>query len=268
VAELRLLLMDRLGPRWYCDPDEFPVSHGDELSRMRERWPELLQDASTLAAILEHEHLPPISGANLTDDQRLDVYRLWKIASSVSLELIGNGRYRFDYLAQPKDGAAEGTRTAGIITETGEMTFDQQAPAGEPICPICLARGTPIDTPAGPVAVDRLRLGDPVWTLDRRGRRVSGTVVALGSIAAPRDHRVIRVVLADGRTATASARHPLTDGRRFGDLAIGGLVDGSEIVGLEALPYGDAETFDLAVSGDTGTYFAGGIPLASTIGRN
>src|SRR5262245_8668339 len=65
-GELRLLLIDGLGPRWYCDPDEYPISHGDAMSRMRERWPEVLADASTLAAILEHEGLPPIVQANLT----------------------------------------------------------------------------------------------------------------------------------------------------------------------------------------------------------
>jgi hypothetical protein len=40
-AELRLHLVDVLGPRWYCDPDEYPVAHGSEQERAIEQWPEL-----------------------------------------------------------------------------------------------------------------------------------------------------------------------------------------------------------------------------------
>ena len=55
------------------------------------------------------------------------------------------------------------------------------------------ARARCIDTPTGPVAVEDLRLGDPIWTLDADGRRVAGTVIALGSTTAPADHHVIRL---------------------------------------------------------------------------
>ena len=157
---------------------------------MRERWPEVLVDPELLSAVLQALHLPPLVQANLNDEQRLAVYRLWKVASAITLETIGNGRYRFDYLAQPAEGAPQGTRTAGIIDDSGRITIEQQAPAGEPICPICLAAGTLIETPDGTVAVERLRLGDPIWTLDVDGRRVAGTVIALGSTAAPAGHRV------------------------------------------------------------------------------
>ena len=97
------------------------------------------------------------------------------------------------------------------------------------MCPICLARGTLIDTPAGPVAVERLRLGDPSGRSTADGRRVAGTVIALGSTAAPPDHEVVRLVLEDGRTVTASPGHPLADGRLLGDLRPGDAVDGSRI---------------------------------------
>jgi hypothetical protein len=265
TAELRLQLIDEFGPRWYCDPDSYPIAVQDEMTRMRDRWVEILADREALIAIMDHEGLTSIEVANLTDDQRLAVYRVWKVLNSISLDPAGAGRYRFDYLAEPVGNAAEGTRTAGIITDRGDISIEQKASAGAPPCPICLSLGTQIDTPDGPIAVEQLRLGGPVWTLDAAGRRIAGTVIALGSTQAPKDHHVIKLRLADGRSVTASPGHPLLDGRLLGDLRVGDVVDGSRVVSVNSLPYGSSETFDLVASGPTGAYFAGGIPLGSTL---
>jgi len=264
AGQLRLRLIDQLGPRWYCDPDEYPIAVQDEMTRMRERWTDIVADVETFAEIAAHEGLPS-DPKQLSDDQRLTVYRVWKVLNSIQLDPIGNDRYRFDYLAQPVTGATEGTRTAGIIDERGVITVEQQAAAGEPPCPICLSIGTPIDTPDGPIAVERLRLGDPVWTLDAAGRRIAGTVIALGSTPAPAGHEVVSLRLEDGRSVLASPRHPLADGRRLGDLGVGDLVDGSRVVAFGLVPYTGADTFDLVASGPTGAYLAGEIPLGSTI---
>jgi Hint domain-containing protein len=263
AGELRLVLIDRLGPRWYCDPDEYPVARGDEQERAIERFPEMLAENDLYTVIATRLGIDP--KGSLTDAEKLAVYRSWKVAVSVPLDQVGQGRYRFDYLAQPVAGATEGTRTAGFIDDRGQITIEQEAASGEPPCPICLSRGTRIDTPDGPVQVERLRLGDTIWTLDGAGRRVAATVIALGSTTAPRDHHVIRLVLADGRTVTASPGHPLRDGRLLGDLSVGDTVDGSRVVGLDRLPYPFGETFDILASGETGTYFAGGIPFGSTL---
>jgi len=263
VAELRLVLIDALGPRWYCDPDEYPVSQGTEQERAIERWPELQAENELLRAIAKRLSID-VDG-QVTDAQKLAIYRQWKVAVSVELPLVGEGRYRFDYLAQPAPGGSEGKRTAGVIADTGVSTIEHEAAAGEPMCPICLARGTLIDTPGGPVAVERLGLGDSLWTLDRAGRRVTGTVIAYGSTEAPPDHAVIRLVLEDGRSVTASSGHPLADGRLIGDLRTGDAVDGSQVVGVTREPYPGGTTFDLVVSGETGLYLAGGIPIGSTL---
>jgi hypothetical protein len=263
TGELRLRLIDQLGPRWYCDPDSYPIARGDEQSNAIARFAEMQAEAVTFAAIVARLGLAGTT--TFTDAQKLAIYQLWKVAISIPLDPIGSGSYRFDYLAQPKAGASEGTRTAGTISDTGEMKVEQQAPAGEPNCPICLARGTLIDTPDGPVAVDRLALGDPVWTIDHAGQRVAGTVIALGSTPAPLGHRVVRLTLADGRSITASPGHPLADGRQLGEVHEGDVVDGSLVTGAELVPYAGGETFDLVASGDTGAYFAGGIPVGSTL---
>jgi hypothetical protein len=264
AAELRLVLIDDLGPLWYCDRDEYPVGR-DELEGMRASWPDLVKDVDLAAAIRDRLGLPAFDDVGWTDDDRLSVYRLWKMATAIQLEDLGNGRFRFDYLAQPPAGGAEGTRTAGLIDTQGAMTIEQRAPAGEPMCPICLSIGTLIDGPDGAIPADRLRIGDPVWTLDVDGRRIPGVVIALGSTPAPPDHRVVRVTLADGRSVTASPGHPLADGRTVADLAIGDVIDRSAVVSLDPRSYEGSATFDLVVSGPTGTYLAGGIPLGSTL---
>lgn len=263
-AELRLLLTDRLGPLWYCDRDEYPVGR-DERQAAIDAWPEIQAEHELFRLIAARLDID-VAG-DVSDAEKLAIYRPWKAALAVQLDSIGDDAYRFDYLAQPVGNAAEGTRTAGIIRSSGEITIEQRAPAGEPMCPICLARGTLIDTPAGAVPVERLRLGDPIWTLTLDGRRVAGTVIALGSTAAPRDHVVVRLVLEDGRTVTASPGHPLADGRLIGDLRPGDSVDGSRVTVAAREPYASTETFDLVSSGETGVYLAGGIPLGSTLVR-
>ncbi|MEO5704696.1 MAG: Hint domain-containing protein [Candidatus Limnocylindrales bacterium] len=262
-GELRLLVIERFGERWYCDPDEYPVSHGSEQERAIERFDEMVDEGviyNTIAAKLGVN----VGGA-VTDAQKLAIYHVWKVALSIPFDSVGAGRYRFDYLAAPPDQGVQGLRTMGIVNADGSMVIEQQAAAGEPVCPICLARGTLIHTQAGRIAVQDLRLGDPIWTLDATGRRVAGIVIALGSTAAPANHHVIRLTLADGRSVTASPGHPLANGRTLGTLALGDLVDGSRVAGLESMPYSGGETFDLVASGATGIYFSDGIPLRSTL---
>ena len=263
AGQLRLLLIDQLGPRWYCDPDEYPVAHFDEQQRAIERYPEMVAEGDVFTAVANQLGIDP--AASVTDSQKRAIYHLWKVAVSIPLDPLGDGRFHFEYLAEPLGGLTDGTRTVGTIAIGGGMSIEQQSPAGAPPCPICLSVGTGIDTPDGPVAVERLRLGDPVWTLDLSGRRVAGTVIAVGSTAAPAGHRVVRLVLADGRSVTASPGHPLPDGRLLGDLRPGDQVDGSRVIAADLVPYSGAATYDLVASGATGVYLAGRIPLGSTL---
>jgi len=259
--ELKATLIDAFGSLWYCDPDFYPVGR-DELVAMKERWPEVTADPAAFAIVAARVGVDPT--AQLTDEERLTVYREWKMLNAVFLQPEAD-RFRFDYLAQPAPGAAEGRRVAGLITPDGTITIEQDAPAGEPMCPICLVRGTRIATPAGDVTIEAIRPGMSVWTVDRAGRRVAATVIDTGRVALGSGHTAVRVELADGRSLTASAGHPLADGRTIGSLAVGDTVDGAVVTRLATVANVDGWTFDLLPSGDTGTYWADGVLLGSTL---
>src|SRR5262245_41662308 len=148
-AELRLLLVDRLGPRWYCDPDEYPVARGTEQERAIERWPELQAEnelTRAIAARLGIDLDQPV-----TDAGKLAIYRQWKVAVSIPLDVVDSSHFRFDYVAQPVPGATQGVHTTGTIDDHGSITIGEKSLADAPNCPICLSVGTPIETPDGSI---------------------------------------------------------------------------------------------------------------------
>jgi hypothetical protein len=261
-AELKYRIIDALGHLAFCDPDAFPVRRDDEGELARQHLAEIRADTATFAAIAAHLRVDP-AAATYTADEQLAIYAAWKELRVLQLAPDGN-RYRFDVVIGP-DATGAYTHVVGTITSGGAIEVQQRAPGVPPACPICLARGSLIDTPDGAVAVEALRPGMAVWTVDRAGRRVAGVVLRIGSAAVPSTHRVVHLALADGRSLTVSPGHPLPDGRRLGDLRPGNALDGSLVVRADLLPYGLPFTFDLVASGETGFYWAGGILLASTL---
>ena len=261
-AALKYALLDKFGPLSFCDPDMYPVGVNDIASRAKERFPEVEADKEAFVAILARLGIP--EAATYEPDQVLAIYTEWKILSAIVLDPIGNDRFRFD-LTTMAEGAAEGTRTAGIVAADGTITVEQQANSGPQVCPICLARDTRIATPDGPRAVQDLRVGDAVWSLDENGDRIAATILQVGSMTAPATHRVVHVVLDDGRELYLSPGHPLLDGRLAGDLGAGDVLDGSVVTSADLVPYGGGETFDLLPSGPTGGYWAGGILVGSSL---
>jgi hypothetical protein len=132
-------------------------------------------------------------------------------------------------------------------------------------CPICLAKHTLIETPQGAVAVEDLQIGAPVWTVTASGSRVVGVVKKNSKTAVLLDHKMVQLVLKDGRTLLVSPGHPTIDGLTVGDLAVGDIYDGSQVSSAERVSYGEGYTYDLLPSGETGFYWANGILLGSTL---
>jgi len=133
------------------------------------------------------------------------------------------------------------------------------------ICPICLAGSTLIDTPSGLVPVKNLRVGMPIWTKDKAGRRVFGIVIKTSKVPVPSTHQMVHLVLNDGRELFVSPGHPTADGRIVSNLAPGNLYGGASVLSAERVPYGESATYDILPSGDTGFYFANGILMGSTL---
>ena len=79
------------------------------------------------------------------------------------------------------------------------------------------------------------------------------------------NHHVVRVTTVDGRTLEISAGHPTADGHRFGDLHRGGTLDGHIIDRVEIVPYMYRETYDILPASESGTYFAAGMLIGSTL---
>ncbi len=132
-------------------------------------------------------------------------------------------------------------------------------------CPICLAGDTLIDTPSGSVAVKDVRVGMQIFTLNTAGKRISGVVIKTSKVPVSPTHRMIHLVLSDGRELFVSPGHPTTLGRTVGDLKPGSLYDGASVVATERVSYSEGATYDVLPSGETGFYFANGVLLGSTL---
>jgi hypothetical protein len=261
INALKFTVMDSVGTPVYCDPDFYPVARaGGEQASAVAQYPQIRAQPDLYAAIVAHEHLPV--GA-LNDTQKLTLYRAYKLLQALALTQNGN-EYAFDFLAR-KQSAGSIQRVKGTVRIDGEVTVTSTTPSGPPPCPICLAASTLISTPGGDVRVVDLVPGMTVWTATRDGKSVAVKVLEIGSTPVPATHLMVSLRLADGRTLVASPGHRTADGRQLGDLGVGQALDGSTISYWELVPYGGDRTYDLLPSGPTGTYWANGILLASTL---
>jgi hypothetical protein len=116
-----------------------------------------------------HEKLPT---GDLTDAQKLTVYRAYKLLNALVMTQNGND-YAFEFRAQPKDSSAI-QLVNGSVRVDGVVTVTSRTASGRPPCPICLAASTLIATPNGAVRAVDIKAGMTVWTADRSGRRYNG----------------------------------------------------------------------------------------------
>jgi hypothetical protein len=147
----------------------------------------------------------------------------------------------------------------------GAVTVTSRTPTGAPNCPICLAAATLISTPDGSLRVTEIKPGELVWTAASDGTRIAAPVLEVGSTAVPAGHLMVHLVLGDGRELLASPGHRTADGRQLGSLARGDALDGSSIIEWELVPYAGDRTYDLLPAGPTGTYWADGILMSTTL---
>ena len=257
--DLKYRLIDTVGRPLFCGPPVVRMPSDEEASQ--EVAALRSQDPATFDAIVRHEKL---DAAQLTasDDRRI----MEQAQMLAALQLQAEGPLsRFDYIA----GRPSPEHVVGTIDSHGAISLESHLATpfpGRGGCPICLAAGTRIATPNGEIPVTELRPGMLVWTIDA-GRRVAAPIVAVGHTPAPFGHRVVRVVLSDGRAVVASPGHPTGDGRRIGELKPGDVLDRSRIVRMDVMPYA-GNTWDLLPLSSSGAYWADGVLLGSTLLTN
>jgi len=262
VPQLKFAVIDSVGKPVYCDPDFYPIARaGGEQANAIAMYPQIKADTETYAAIVAHEHLP---SGDLTDEQKLTVYRAWKLLRVVSLSQSGN-EYAFQYRVQSKSGSAAFEIVTGTVRVDGVVAVSSRVASGPPVCPICLAASTLIATPHGSVRVTDVRVGMVVWTQAADGSRVAAAVIEVGGMEAPAGHEMVHLVLADGRELMVSPGHRTADGRAIGSLTVGDPLDGSTVARWELVPYAGGRTYDLLPAGATGRYWANGVLLSSTL---
>jgi hypothetical protein len=131
-------------------------------------------------------------------------------------------------------------------------------------CPVCAAPDTPLATPRGERPIASLAVGDLVYSVDH------DAIVAVPLLRVSRrpvaNHRVMRVVLEGGAVLQISPNHPTADGRPFGALIAGSTVDDAHrVVSAELVSYAYDATYDVLPASSTGTYFAAGALVGSTL---
>ena len=131
-----------------------------------------------------------------------------------------------------------------------------------PGCPVpkCLSPDTLIRTPGVQKKVTDIFEGDLVISDEGKAVKVLKTV----KIEAKK-HKILFVLLNDGRQLEVSPEHPTADGRKFKDLKLGDGIDGRIVVETKLKPYTYKYTYDILPDSETGNYYANGILIGSTL---
>jgi hypothetical protein len=259
IPELKYLLISNFDPVFYVDPDFYPIAReGQEEKNALEQFNTIKADTIEFSAILEHLGLP--NKTDYTSEEKLLVYREHKKLTR-AVEITASGDlYNFVL----RTGENQGERIEGTITASGKIKVLKREPSFNTY-PICLTKGTLIDTPDGLVPVEYVKKGMTVWTVDDSGKRIAAGVVETAVTPVPSPFQVVKLKLDDDRTVTASPGHPTAEGRALGEYQVGDTLDGALVMAVDNVTYNAGATYDLLPSGETGLYWANGVLLKSTL---
>ena len=273
LIELKYRLEDEFGKAKLCGPPSVRLNDkGESLEdvELLKHFPTLEANAEEFSIVLKHTDIA--DDGSWTDQEKLTILRERDRLSAILLQP-SNGKYKFLITSvsldknPPDNKRPRDFSTDGFITQSGSITITKQESWVSSGCPICLAENTLIDTPSGAISIQDLRKGMPVWTADVNGRRIIASIVKVGHTLVPTTHQVVYLILSDHREVYVSPGHPTIDNRTVGQLKTGDTYDDSTVVSAELVPYNQSATYDLLPSGPTGTYWANGIRLDSTLAK-
>lgn len=182
-------------------------------------------------------HLSLPSKEDYTTEEKPGIYREHKKLNYV-VEMTASGDV-YNFILRV--GETRGQRIEGTITLAGKITALKREPSFNTRL-ICLARGTLIGTPGGSVPVEQLGKGMAVWTVDDSGKRLVAVVDETALTRVPLLFRVVRVILNDCRSVTASTGHPTAAGQALGGYQVGDILDGALVVAVKRLDYDSGAT--------------------------
>jgi len=260
LPELKYKLLAAYPDYFWCDPDFYPVARPDaEQQHAIEQFDAIKGNQEEFSAILSHLNL--LDKSDYTDKEKLQIYREHKKLNGAVQVMPATSEYTFTI----RTGQNQGKTYEGTISITGLIKVTSETSSIN-TCPICLAVGTLIDSPKGPVPVEVLRKGMVIYTVDSAGKKITGVISATASSPVSSSFKITTIVLNDGRSISASPGHPIPDGRVIGELKAGDTLDGTTIVLITSAPY-SGFTYDLLVDGGTGLYWANSILLKSTLAK-
>jgi hypothetical protein len=259
VYQLEYRLFTQYPNVFYCDPDYYPVAReGQEQQNASTQFPVIKSNHAEFSAILAYLNLP--DKTDYTDNEQLLIYREHKkLTYGVQMTAAGGG-YDFDL----RVGTGQGERIKGTVKTSGEIQETSRETSVN-TCPICLVKGTLIDTPQGQIPVEKLNKGMIIWTLDVSGDRIAKEIIETAFTIVPSPFHVIRMELNDGRSVTASPGHPTANGKAIVDYLVGDALDGAEVITITDVIYENGSTYDILPDSATGVYWANGILLGSTL---
>ena len=259
LPELKYGLLSSFDDVFWVDPDFYPIGReGKEQENALKQFITINTDALEFSAILEYLNLP--NKTAYTDEEKLFIYREHKKLTYAVRITSSENIYNFTLLI----GEGQGERIEGTIAASGEIEVLKRTPSINTY-PICLTKGTLIDTPSGLVSVEQVHIGMYVWTIDELGNRISSIVIKTSMTKLQLPFQVVRIRLSDGRTVTASPGHPAAEGKTLGVYHLGDILDGALVMEIENVIYNSDTTYDILPAGSSHVYWANGVLLMSTL---
>lgn len=129
----------------------------------------------------------------------------------------------------------------------------------------CLPGEALISTPNELVPIKELKLGDRVWTTDKFGNKLGAVTTRTSKVLVKSNHKMLHIVLNDGRELFVSPGHPDSENSPLGRLVKGKYLAGSRVISAKIVPYKGKYTYDILPAGSTGNYWTNGILIGSTL---